>query len=259
MELHVALAQIDIQFGMPEENIATVRRLAATAAERGADLLILPELWSTGYDLQHADVLADLPGEGVYAELASLARTHQIGIAGSTLARREGRPTNTATVYGSNGHLLASYDKIHLFGLMQEDRYLAPGQASGLFDAPWGKSALAICYDLRFPELFRAYAVQGAGVIIVPSEWPHPRLEHWRTLVRARAIEDQCFIIAVNRVGRDLANSFCGHSLVVDPWGEVLIEGGTKNELLVATLDLSLVDQVRSRMSVLQDRRPAFY
>src|ERR671931_11935 len=100
-------------------------------------------------------------------------------------ARRAGRPTNTATLYAADGALLADYSKIHLFGLMDEDHYLAAGQAAPVFDLPWGRSALAICYDLRFPELFRSYAARGAGVILLPSEWPHPRLEHWRTLARA--------------------------------------------------------------------------
>lgn len=259
MQLHVALAQMDIQLGNPAANMAMVHQLLPDAVARGADLLVLPELWSTGYDLERAGDLADAPGEGVYAHLAALAREHQIALAGSTLTRHTGRPTNRATVYGPDGHLLASYDKLHLFGLMDEDRYLAPGAGLTCFSAPWGMSALAICYDLRFPELFRAYAVQGAGVMIVPAEWPHPRLEHWRTLVQARAIENQCFVIAVNRVGRDAANSYCGHSLVVDPWGQVLVEAGETAELLTATLDLSLVTTVRSRMSVLRDRRPDIY
>jgi len=259
MQLHVAPAQMDIHLGEPSANLATVRQLATTAAAQGADLLVLPELWSTGYDLTRATELADAPGSGIYTEIANLARTRQIAIAGSTLARHDGRPTNTATVYGADGTLLASYDKLHLFGLMSEDHYLAPGNKRTLFDAPWGPCALAICYDLRFPELFRTYALQGAGVIIVPAEWPHPRLEHWRTLVRARAIENQCFMIAVNRVGRDRKNTFCGHTLVVDPWGEILVEGGEEPELLTATLDLSLVETVRSRMGVLRDRRADLY
>lgn len=259
MRLNVALAQIDIHFGSPGDNLATVQRMAIDAVAQQADVLVLPELWSTGYDLQRAGDLAVPLGEGIYAQLAELAREHRIAIAGSTLARRSGRPTNTATLYGSDGSLLAVYDKIHLFGLMHEDHYLAPGNQLAVCDAPWGRTALAICYDLRFPELFRTYALQGAGVMIVPSEWPHPRLDHWRTLIRARAIEDQCFMIAPNRVGSDPNNTFFGHSLVVDPWGEVLAEGGENPELLVVSLDLNRIDTVRSRMSTLRDRRPDIY
>ncbi len=256
----VALAQIDIALGDPAANLARVREQAAAAARRQADLLVLPELWSTGYALDRANELADAPGEGVFAALSDLAREHRLTIVGSTLARRAGtHPTNTATVYAPDGRLLAEYSKIHLFGLMEEDRFLGAGQAAPLFEAPWGSSALAICYDLRFPELFRSYATRGAGVIVLPSEWPYPRLEHWRTLTQARAIENQCFVIACNRVGSDRSNQFCGHSMVVDPWGAILVEGDDTPALLFATLDLAQVGAVRQRMSVLRDRRPELY
>ncbi|NJK78441.1 MAG: carbon-nitrogen family hydrolase [Chloroflexaceae bacterium] len=257
--LHLALAQLDIYLGEPAINLDTARTLVATAAARGANLIVLPELWSTGYDLGRAAALADVPGEGMYADLAALAREQGIAIIGSTLAHHPDRPTNHATCYDATGQLLASYDKIHLFGLMHEDAYLQAGTRQGLFDAPWGRSALAICYDLRFPELFRSYAVQGAAIIFVPAEWPTPRIEHWRTLVRARAIENQCFMVAVNRVGRDHTNQFGGHSLVVDPWGTVLVEGDDTAALLFAQLDLATVEEVRSQMTTLRDRRPELY
>lgn len=258
--LHVALAQIDIQFGAPAANLATIRPLAAAAAAQGAGLLVLPELWSTGYDLARASERADAPGTGMHTEIAALARTQGIAIAGSTLTRHPGaRPTNTATLYSADGALLASYDKLHLFGLMQEDAHLAAGQSYSVVDAPWGRTALAICYDLRFPELFRACALQGAELIIVPAEWPAARIDHWRVLVQARAIENQCFLIAVNRTGSDPANQFGGQSLVVDPWGRVLAEGGNQAELLFARLNLADVAATREHMRVLHDRRADVY
>jgi predicted amidohydrolase len=257
--LTVALGQMDIALGDPAANLATARRLAGEARALGAELLLLPELWATGYDLERAGELADEVGAGAFAAVSALAREHGLAIGGSLLARRPGRPTNTATLYGPDGALLAEYSKIHLFGLMAEDRFLSAGQRAPVFDTPWGRGALAICYDLRFPELFRSYATRGAGLILLPSEWPYPRLEHWRTLVRARAIENQCFIVACNRVGRDRDNLFCGHSLAVDPWGETLVEGGDSPALLIAKLDLGAVVAVRNRMSVLRDRRPELY
>src|SRR5437868_9001223 len=128
--LTVALAQIDIALGDPAANLTTVRGLAAQAAAQHADLLVLPELWSTGYDLGRAEELADDLDDGLFAEISALARSQHIAIAGSTLARRSGQPTNTATLYDADGTLLAEYSKIHLFGLMHEDRYLAAGQAT---------------------------------------------------------------------------------------------------------------------------------
>jgi predicted amidohydrolase len=258
-KLIVTLAQMDIVLGDPSANRAHVRTLVAQAAAQHADLLVLPELWSTGYDLERAEELADSVGNGIYAEIAQLAREHQIAICGSTLARRATKSSNTATLYDANGQLLAEYSKIHLFGLMAEDRFLSAGETAPVFATPWGSSALAICYDLRFPELFRSYATQGAGVIFMPSEWPHPRLEHWRTLIRARAIENQCFVVACNRIGSDRASTFCGHSMVIDPWGNTVVEGDESPGLLTATLNLDLIGEVRQRMTVLRDRRPELY
>lgn len=257
--LTVALAQIDIVLGDPAANLAHVSDLAAQAAAAGAELLVLPELWSTGYALDRAEELATPLDSGVFAELAKLARQHQIAICGSALSQGPGRPTNTAVLFGPDGAALGAYSKIHLFGLMNEDQWLSPGNNAPVIDTPWGPTALAICYDLRFPELLRSYAVRGAGVVILPSEWPHPRGEHWRTLVQARAIENQCFVLACNRVGSDRANTFCGHSMIVDPWGAVVAEAAEAPTLLTATLDLSLIETVRSRMSVLRDRRPDLY
>lgn len=258
-KLTIALAQMDIALGNPATNVATVRQFAGEAAGKGADLLVLPELWSTGYDLERAQELAVSLDDGSFHVLAELAQEHHITIAGSILTRNQGLPRNTATLYGVDGSLRAAYSKIHLFGLMQEDRYLGAGDDAPIFELDWGCSAFAICYDLRFPELFRSYAVRGAALIIVPAEWPHPRLEHWRTLVQARAIEDQCFIVACNRVGEDRNNRFCGHSLVVDPWGTILVEGEEEACLLLAEIDLGLATTVRTRMSVLRDRRPELY
>ncbi len=260
MILPVALAQMDITFGAPAANLDTVRPLAATAAASGAHLLVLPELWTTGYDLAHAAELAAPPDAGIHAELAALARTQGIAIVGSTLTRREsGYITNTATLYDATGTLQASYDKLHLFGLMDEPAHLQPGATPTLCDPPWGRTALAICYDLRFPELFRSYALRGAGLIIVPAEWPAARLHHWRTLVQARAIENQCFVVAVNRVGSDPHTEFGGHSIVVDPQGNVLAAGGDSAELLFAQLDLATVQPTREHIPVLRDRRPTAY
>ncbi len=260
MQITVALAQIDIVAGDPTANLATVQTLAATAAARGAELLVLPELWSTGYVLAQAATLADTLGEGVHAALSALAATQQIAIVGSTLTwHGAARPTNTATCYDRTGTLLAAYDKIHLFNVMAEGAHLAAGNTPISFDAVWGHTALAICYDLRFPELFRLYTQRGARLLIIPAAWPTARIAHWRTLVQARAIENQCFVIAVNRVGHDATTSFGGHSLVVDAWGQIVVEGDDHAALLFATLDLDLVDDVRERISSWPDRRPDIY
>jgi len=261
MELRVALGQMDIALGDPEANLRTVQALAAEAAEKQADLLVLPELWGSGYDLGRTQELADELNTGLFAAVATLARHHGLAICGSLLewSSETGRAYNTATLYDANGALRGTYRKVHLIGLMDEDRYLGAGEEASVLELPWGSGALAICYDLRFPELFRRYALGGAGLVLLPSEWPVQRIEHWRTLLKARAIENQCFVIACNRVGADRANTFGGYSAIVDPRGEVLVEGGMETALLVATLNLDLIDEVRGFMPVFRDRRPEVY
>jgi predicted amidohydrolase len=142
---------------------------------------------------------------------------------------------------------------------MEEEHYLAAGETTPTFDLPWGRCALAICYDLRFPELFRKYALAGASIIFVPAEWPQARLEHWRTLLRARAIENQLFVVACNRVGESKGTEFCGHSAIYDPWGEPVVEGDRNEVLLTADIDLRLVEEVRRRIPVFADRRVELY
>ncbi|MCA9972040.1 MAG: carbon-nitrogen family hydrolase [Anaerolineales bacterium] len=260
MKLRIALGQMDVALGQPELNLARVAQMAATAAAQGAELLVLPELWSTGYDLAHAEEHAAALDAGVFAATAVLTRDHRLAIVGSCLADLgAGRVGNTAVLWDAGGQIRASYTKTHLFGLMQEDRYLTPGDALALVDAPWGATGLAICYDLRFPELFRRYALDGARLILLPSEWPYPRLAHWQTLLRARAIENQLFVVGCNRVGRDAANEFFGHSCIVDPWGETVLALGETPGVETAVIDLALVDEVRGRIPVFADRRPTLY
>jgi omega-amidase len=261
MQLRIAIGQMDLALGDSEANLRTVQELAARAAEEKADLLVLPELWGSGYDLDRAGELADELNTGLFAATASLARHYKMAICGSLLEwdAETGRAYNTATLYDAGGSLRGVYRKVHLIGLMDEDQYLGAGDEAQVFDLPWGRGALAICYDLRFPELFRRYALDGATIVLLPSEWPVQRIEHWRVLLRARAIENQCFVVACNRVGADRANTFGGRSAAIDPRGNVLVEGGDGSELLFATLDLDLIDEVREFQPVFRDRRPDVY
>ncbi len=259
-KLCLALGQVDIVLGDPQANLAKVSQMAADAAGSGADLILLPELWSTGYDLARAGEHASSFDEGIFADTADLARRNQIHIVGSCLSRlAQDGIGNTAVWFGPGGEILGSYSKVHLFRLMHEEQFLAPGDKLSLVSSPWGKAGLAICYDLRFPELFRKYALAGAKLILLPSEWPNPRMDHWRTLLRARAIENQCFLAACNRVGQSGSDHFFGRSAVIGPWGEMVEEGGEKEELLLAEIDLDIVDEIRAQIPVFEDRRTDIY
>jgi omega-amidase len=260
MKVTISLGQIDIKLGEPDRNLETAKALAAQASARGSDVLVLPELWSTAYDLERAGQHATAPDAGIFAAVAGLAREHGLYITGSLLGKLpRGGVGNTAVLFSPDGQALATYSKIHLFRLMDEEQYLTAGDELALAETPWGKSGLAICYDLRFPEQFRAYALAGASVVFVPSEWPHPRLAHWRTLLRARAIENQFFVVACNRVGESRGARFFGHSTIVDPWGELVVEGGEQEMLLTATINTAQVAEVRQRIPIFADRRPDIY
>ncbi|WP_420642256.1 carbon-nitrogen family hydrolase [Candidatus Leptofilum sp.] len=260
MKLTISLGQMDVKLGDPMANWHTVQAMTAEAARRGSDLVVFPELWSTGYDLENAASYATLTDAGLFAQVAALAKTHQIAILGSCLSLLgEGRFGNTAVYFDANGRSLGEYSKLHLFRLMQEEQFLTAGEDSTLIETEWGKAGLTICYDLRFPELFRHYALAGAQLVFVPAEWPHPRLAHWRTLLRARAIENQMFVVACNRVGRSKDTDFFGHSCILDPWGEIVLELGEGEMLGTAVIDIAQVDAVRAKIPVFADRRPEVY
>jgi predicted amidohydrolase len=260
MQITVALAQMFIHLGRPERNRTTAQTLAAQAAGQGADLFLLPELWATGYDLDRAGAHSAPLDEGHFAWMASLAREHHLYVVGTALeANPGGRPFNTAALYGPDGERIGAYRKVHLWAPLGEVEHMTPGNSLPAFDLPWGRTALAICYDLRFPELWRSFADAGAQLVLIPAEWPVRRIEHWQFLLRARAVEDQFFVVGCNRIGVDTDGDFGGHSAVVDPWARVLVEGGSEPGLYVTTLDLDDVANARRLLPFLADRRPEVY
>ncbi|MCP4420191.1 MAG: carbon-nitrogen family hydrolase [Chloroflexi bacterium] len=251
---------MNVKLGDPAANWHTVQEMTAEAKRRGSDLVVFPELWSTGYDLENAASYATHTDAGIFAQVAALAKKHGIAILGSCLSLLgEGKFGNTAVYFDENGRFLGTYSKLHLFRLMQEEQYLTAGPEPTLLETAWGKAGLTICYDLRFPELFRRYALAGAQVVFVPAEWPHPRLAHWRTLLRARAIENQMYVVACNRVGSSNGTDFFGHSCMVDPWGEMVVEAGEDEMLVTAVVDIDKVAEVRAKIPVFEDRRPDVY
>ncbi len=253
MKVTLSLAQFNMINGDPAANLATVQKMAAEAAQRGTDILLLPELWATGDAFGYA--------EYIEPAIAETARQYNLHIIGSNLSPNGegGRMTNTAVFHNNRGQILARYDKIHIFQLMGEDRHVDGGDKPVLVDSEWGKIGLAVCYDLRFPELFRTYALAGAKILFLPAEWPHPRLAHWRTLLRARAIENQMYVVACNRTGKDDKYHFFGHSTIIDPSGEIVVEAGEGEILLTATVDLDKVTAVRQHIPIFADRREDAY
>lgn len=255
-----ALLQMDIKFGDPDTNYEKAKHLINQAVQQSPDVIVLPELWTTGYDLDRLDTIADPEGKRAKDFFSALAKKHQVHIIGGSVAvQKENDIYNTLLVFNRDGDLNKEYAKAHLFRLMREEQFLSAGDLDGLFQLESIPTAGFICYDIRFPEWIRAHVLQGAGLIIVPAEWPTPRIDHWRHLLISRAIENQSFVVACNRVGRDPDNAFGGHSLVINPWGEILAEADDTEQILYADIDPSTLSDIRKRIPVFDDRRPGLY
>ena len=257
--MNIACIQMDIAFGEPKKNKQTVVRYMEQIA-CDADVVVLPELWTTGYDLARLGDIADENGEHTKTFLSSLAQTYNVHIVGGSVAKKTERQiTNTMYVVDRNGHVVSEYSKLHLFKLMDEHKHLQAGETTGIFSLDGVTGAGVICYDIRFPEWIRAHALQGAEVLFVVAEWPLVRLHHWRTLLMARAIENQCYVVACNRAGKDPNNEFAGHSMIIDPWGNVVAEGNEREAVITANIDINEVQHVRARIPIFTDRRPDVY
>ncbi|MGD6801716.1 carbon-nitrogen family hydrolase [Rossellomorea aquimaris] len=262
MGLRIACLQIDIQYGRPEENRKNVSQefQKLFEKEKKLDVVVLPELWTTGYDLTRLDKISDDEGKESIEFLSGLAQKYSINIVGGSVAKKSGENiTNTLYSFDRSGNLLGEYSKVHLFKLMDEHHYLSAGNTSGAVTIEGVPSAAFICYDIRFPEWMRTHTAGGAEVLYVAAEWPLARVYHWRTLLLARAIENQCYVVACNRSGSDPNNEFGGHSMIIDPWGEIIAEAGEGEEVIVSELDLDKVKQVRKQIPIFQDRRPELY
>lgn len=258
MKASISLAQMNILLGRPLQNLEIACAAVEEAARRGSSLLLLPELWSSGYDLSNGRLHAQTNRQ-ILDRLQALATERKIFIGGSLLLEGDQGIYNTFVLLSPDREPV-TYRKIHLFRLMDEEKWLQPGETPVRFSSTLGETGLAVCYDLRFPELFRGYALNGVQITLLVSEWPLRRIEHWKILLRARAVENQMFLAAVNSVGQTGDETFGGASAVISPWGETLVEGDSSSEaLLTAEIDLDQVAEVRGRIPVFADRRPDIY
>ncbi|QKV93703.1 carbon-nitrogen family hydrolase [Streptomyces sp. NA02950] len=255
--MRASLVQIDVD---PDESPESRRdRVAGVVRDQSdSDLVVLPELWTHGAFAYDSFDSGAEPLDGPTAQAMSAA-ARDAGVwlhAGSVVERApDGTLYNTALVFSPDGALTSSYRKIHRFGFDEgEAVMMGAGEeivTTGPQDATLG---LAICYDLRFPELFRLLTEAGARILVIPAGWPARRREHWRLLLRARAVESQAYVLGCCSTGTHAGVEQAGHSVVIDPWGEVLAEAGTAEEVLTVDLDLDRVTQVRTDLPVLRDR-----
>lgn len=255
--MRIASIQLAIADGESKEQ-RTQRALDIVASCAGADLVMLPEIWNSGYfafDRYHEEA-EPLDGDLV-SRLGEAARALGAYVhAGSFVEKTaDGRFANTSVLLDRSGHRIASYQKMHLFGFgSDETKVLSPGTEVVTADTDFGKVGLACCYDLRFPELFRRMVDQGAEFFLVCSAWPYPRLESWIMLNRVRALENEAFLISSNCVGINRGKQFVGHSMIVDPWGSIVAASGDEEMIVKAEIDPATVARVRSVFPPLRDR-----
>jgi len=255
--MRFAVFQYDVAWMDRAANWATVHRLAASANLAAGDYLLLPELGDTGFTMEPPPADGPDPLEAA----AALARAHGVWVQAGHAERGApgGRLWNVATVLRPDGSVAAQYRKIHLFSPGHEDRHYAPGESIALVDvdAPDGTWRIApfICYDLRFPELFRIAALAGAHAFTVGASWPAPRAPHRRALAVARAIENQAYVVACNRIGRDPNADHAGDSFAVAPSGDVFAEAGDVESVLFVDADRAMLTQWRDRFPALRDIR----
>ena len=253
--MKVASIQFEILDGESiEDRVARAALLVEDQA--GADLVMLPELWNVGYfDFDaYPDRAESLDGPTL-GRMSNAARAIGAWVLAGTIVERDGdRLYNSAVLFDRTGSVAGSYRKIHLFGYgSREPEVLTAGTDVVVVDTELGRIGLSTCYDLRFPELYRAMVDAGAELFLVPSAWPYPRVEAWSVLNRARALENQAWLISANCSGGS-GRGFCGRSMIVDPWGTPMATAGDGPSVLRADVDLNLARTARGTFRVLDDR-----
>jgi len=253
--MKILAAQFDPVHLDPEANLARAVSLIGKASEAGAALLVLPETWSTGYDLAAARELRDRSA-AIIEPLAQEARRHGVAVVGSmVLPDGADGAANAAVLICPDGSIGLRYAKSHLIDVYREKEIFRAGRTTPTVELAGTRLGVAICYDLRFPELFRALVEDGAEVLVVVAEWPAERIGHWELLLRARAVENQAWVVGVNRVGSDRSTTYGGRSQIVDPWGTVVASAPPDVETeLVVELDLDRLRTLRNDFPVLRDR-----
>jgi predicted amidohydrolase len=258
------------------EKARTVERMLGfidTAGRRGSALVVLPELWTgLGFSDEegYREIAEPIPGP-VTALLAEKARAYGMCIAGSMYeAAPDGRYHNAVPLIGPGGDVIGLYRKTHLFDApnrpdippgIVESRKVAAGDRLDVYGTNLARIGLSVCSDLRFPEVYRAMALKGAEILVCASAFLSPRYDHWEFFLRARATENQCFVVASGQYGKEPKSGlgFVGRSMIVDPWGVIVATASDDEGVVTAEIDLAFIDTVRERYPLLRQRRPALY
>ncbi|GEP84656.1 hydrolase [Staphylococcus piscifermentans] len=262
--MKIQLFQFNIQPAETKANQKKIEALFSEQLDSDTEIAVIPEMWNNSYALDKLEQLADQDLQENFPFIQKLSQQYNVTIvAGSVSNSRNQQVYNTAFTVSNTGELLYQYDKIHLVPMLDEHLFLNGGQ-----EVPYAfqltpnvKASQIICYDLRFPEIARHPAVNGADILFYVAEWPKARLNHWRTLLQSRAIENDSFVVACNSCGfeKDGGTEYAGHSMVITPNGEILAEAGEQEETLTVDINLAEVTKQRENIPVFENRKPSLY
>lgn len=271
-ELGMKTAVIQINSKQDKQhNLQVIESYIREAAGKGAELIALPENCNfLGTSEDNIQLAEEIPGGETSTLFSNLAKELEVYIHSGSISERfsEEKSYNTSFVVNPEGEIISTYRKIHLFDIgiegqstYKESDSIEAGNKGALVDLPFGKAGMSICYDLRFPELYRDYALKGAKVLFVPAAFTrYTGMLHWEVLLRARAIENQCYVIAAGQFGTYLPGKECyGNSMIIDPWGTVVARASEGTGIAMAELDMGLVDSARSSIPCLLHRREDVY
>ncbi len=238
------------------QNLVTALSEVKSIAKYKPDMIVLPEMWLGGPEDPATKTDWIQFYQKAFNELKFLCLKHKMGFCLSQLEQSKNNIFNTAYFVGQNGKLLGKYRKIHLFSYGGEKKIFSkPPPVVSTFLTPFGRAGMVICYDIRFPELIRKMAILGAKVVFVMAQWPKVRTHHWLTLLMARAIENQIFIVACNRLGKKNGEVFAGDSVVINPWGQTLLHLNQKQTAGIIDIDLNCVEDIRKQYPFFKERR----
>lgn len=256
--MKIALVQLNIEWEMKKVNYRNAEKYAEKASQEGCDIVVFPEMFTTGFSMNASSIAEDVHGE-TSSVLSVMAQKYNINIIAGYAVKSsdQDKAQNMAVAYNREGGLIAKYAKMHPFSYAKEDQHYAAGGKPVIFNIEGVSSSIFICYDLRFPEVFRSIA-KAVQTIFVIANWPSTRKAHWEVLLRARAIENQCFVIGVNRTGKD-ANGihYSGNSCIYDPSGNKICSGNKTDKFIVGEINPCNVLETRTAFPFLKDMQPS--
>lgn len=256
--------QIHSEINNKVANFQKVASMLRENADFKPDLVVLPETFNAGYDCESFRQNAEMiPAGETSMFLSSSAEKYNTNITGSFIEKcPDGNFRNALPMFDRTGAIVAKYHKIHLFSSQdsKENTYLTTGDRRVIAELDFAKVGMSVCYDIRFCEIYRKMALDGAEIMICSAAWPYPKLDHWITLNKARAIENQCFVVAVNQAGKNVFGKLdLGQSMVINPWGEIVASAGTQEGVVKAEIDLDMVKNIREEISLFKDRKGEAY